>query len=313
MCSSSQPNSPQEVKQTTSNIPKELMPYATKLLGQAQALTNINQNPYQAYGGQQVANINPLQTQGYTGMAGQKTAGQLGTATNLANTVGQNATNPGAYANNINQYMSPYMQNVINQQEQSAIRNYGRSLPGMDSQAAAVGGLGGTRSALMHSEANRNLQNELAGIDATGYQQAYQNAQNQFNAGQAQAIGAAQGLGQLGQTQFGQEMGINQGQIGAGAQLNAYQQKQLDTMYQNFLNQQNYPYKNLAFMSDLVRGTPTTDTATNYYASPPSTIGQIGAIAGNAMMGAKKGGRIKAYKVGGVVKGGLADGLGSLV
>jgi hypothetical protein len=28
------------------------MPYATKLLGQAQALTDINQNPYQPYQGQ---------------------------------------------------------------------------------------------------------------------------------------------------------------------------------------------------------------------------------------------------------------------
>jgi hypothetical protein len=282
MCGGGGSSGPTNQNVTQTNIPKELMPYATKLLGQAQALTDINQNPYQPYQGQQNANINPLQQQAYGNISNMQTAGQLNTATNLANTVGQNATDPNAYARNINQYMSPYMQNVVEQQQQGAIRDYARQLPGLGSQAAQIGGLGGTRSALMQSEANRNLQNTLAGIQAQGLQNAYQNAQGQYNAAQNQALGAAQGLGALGMNQYQQQLGINQQQMGAGAQLNAYQQQQLNTQYQNFLNQQNYPYKNLAFMSDLIRGTPTSDVSTSYYGSPPSTIGQMASVVGQS-------------------------------
>ena len=64
---------------------------------------------------------------------------------------------------------------------------------------------------------------------------------------------AAGQLGQLGQTQYGQEMGINQLLNQYGTQQQALQQQGLSQAYQDFLNQQNYPYKQLGFMSDLDR------------------------------------------------------------
>ena len=67
---------------------------------------------------------------------------------------------------------------------------------------------------------------------------------------------AAGQLGQLGQTQYGQEMGINQLLNQYGQQQQALQQQGLSQAYQDFLNQQNYPYKQLGFMSDLIRGLP---------------------------------------------------------
>jgi hypothetical protein len=82
-------------------------------------------------------------------------------------------------------YMSPYQQNVTDFQKQEAVKDYSRALPGMGSQASGAGAFGGTRHALVAAEGQRNLQNQLGGIQAAGSQNAYQNAQQQFNADQA--------------------------------------------------------------------------------------------------------------------------------
>jgi hypothetical protein len=102
-------------------------------------------------------------------------------------------------------YMSPYQQSVTDFQKQEAVKDYSRALPGMGAQASGAGAFGGTRHALVAAEGQRNLQNQLGGIQAIGSQNAYQNAQQQFNADQARqmqaqfanqgAYGQMQGLG----------------------------------------------------------------------------------------------------------------------
>ena len=138
-----------------------------------------------------------------------------------------------------------------------------------------MGGLGGTRSALMQSEANRNLQNNLAGIEAQGTQSAYENARNQFNQQNQNLMQGAGMLGNLGQQQFQQVAGINTALLGAGALQQQQQQTALNTAYQNYLNQQNYPYSQLGFMSSLIRGTPTTQSQASMYQAAPSMAQQV--------------------------------------
>ena len=78
--------------QTTVNntsIPTYAQPYVQNTLGQAQALTDINQNPYQPYQGQQIAGFTPMQTQAFQDIAGQQVSPQIQQATDLANQVGQ--------------------------------------------------------------------------------------------------------------------------------------------------------------------------------------------------------------------------------
>ena len=328
--SSSPPAQPSSVSQTTSNIPDWAVPYATKNLGQAQALTDVNQNPYQTYQGNRVADFNPLQNQAFTNVAGMTTNTGTGNAMNQTQDVYNRSANAGQYQNmglgylnanaqNFGQqsaqdYMSPYQQNVTDFQKQEAIKDYGRQLPGLGAMAVNKGAFGGTRQALVEAEGQRNLQNQLGGIQAIGSQNAYQNAQQQFNADQArqmqaqfanqgaygqvqglgeqsrqfganyglqnrqQALAAAGQLGTLGQQQYAQQMGINQAQQLAGAQMQAQDQQSLSNRYQDFLNQQNYPYKQLGFMSDILRGTPTSGGAASVYQAPPSNA----AIAGQA-------------------------------
>jgi len=170
------------------------------------------------------------------------------------------------------------MQDVVNQQQQAAVRNYSQQLPGLASAATGAGGLGGSREALMQANMQQGLQNQLAQIQAQGSQNAFQNAQNQFNASNQNMLGAAGTLGNLGQQQFQQAAGINTALLGAGSLQQQQQQTALNTGYQNYLNQLNYPYTQLSYMNSLIRGTPTTGGTTSMYQAPGSMMGQVAGL-----------------------------------
>jgi hypothetical protein len=115
-------------------------------------------------------------------------------------------------------------------------------------------------------------------------QQAFQQAQQareqsrQYGAGLGMqglqtGLQAAGQLGQLGQQQFGQGMDINKLQSAYGGQQQQLEQQGLSQSYQDFLNQQNYPYKQLGFMSDILRGTPTgSSSSMNMYQAQPGAL-----------------------------------------
>lgn len=295
---SSQPSATTQTV-TQSNIPEWARYDAERLFGQARALTDINQNPWQQYSGQRFSDINPLQQQYMGG------ASQLGPSANnalagqMAGVAGLGGLNTGMFGNRqAAQYMSPYMRNVLDVQKQEAVRDYARQLPGLGAAASRVGGLRGSRSALVEAEGQRNLQNQMQGIEAQGMQRAYEQAQQQFNADQARRLqglgvtlqGAGQ-LGQLGQMGFEQQLAALNAQRQAGADLSAQEQARLDAQYQDFIDQQNYPYKQLGFMSGILRGLPTDQTQ-SVYARPPNTMGQLANTAlglGSLYLGGKAG------------------------
>lgn len=315
--------SSQRVEQTS--IPSYAQPYVENMLGQAAALTDINQNPYEVYGGQRLAGFTPMQAQAFQQTANQRVAGQLGQATGLAGQIGaaglgagqaygQMATSP----QSMQAYMSPYMQNVVDYQKSEAMRDYGKQLPAMQAQAVGQGAFGGNRLALQQAEAQRNLNQQLQGIQATGSQDAFRQAQQaqQFQAGLGmQGLGlagqAASTLGALGQTQFGQETAITDAMARSGALQQALRQQGLDIGYQDFLKQRNYPYQQLAFMSDMFRGLPLSQSAAQVYTAPPSTASQLGGLGMTGlgiygMSGGFKGAKgglmdAKGYKNGGMV------------
>jgi hypothetical protein len=125
-------------------------------------------------------------------------------------------------------------------------------------------------------------------IQAQGSQAAYDQAANQFRQG------------------ITQDVAINQLQNQYGGQQQQLAQQGLNTNYQDFLNQQNYPYKQIGFMSDLVRGLPLGQQSTQQmYQAPPSMIQNVGALGMgaygiNQLMKAD-GGQVKSYADGGDV------------
>ena len=211
------------------------------------------------------------------------------------------ATSPGS----VGAYMSPYMQNVVDLQKQEANRAYDITGAKTMGQASGAGAFGGSRDALMRAENERNRNIALANIQAQGSQSAYDKAiqSMQYGAGlglqglqaglqgvgQATTAGqyglaglntagtAASTLGALGQTQFGQEQAINQAQMQAGAMQQAQEQRALDIQYQQYLDNMNYPYKQLAFQSDMLRGLPLSQGAQSIYqAAPPASQQLLG-------------------------------------
>jgi len=107
--------------------------------------------------------------------------------------------------------------------------------------------------------------------------------------GLQQQLAAAGQLGQLGQQQFGQEEAAMRAQAGAGALQQQRSQQALDQAYQDFLSQRGHPQQQLAFMSDILRGVPLSQSTQSVYSAPPSMFGQL-AGAGMTYMGAKQAG-----------------------
>ena len=298
MCSPSAPAQPTNQTVTQTTIPEYAKPYVEKMLGKTEALTNA---PYQAYQGERIAGFTPMQQQAQQSMANLQPAQQLGTATQLAGLGGlgglgagqqfqQMATNP--YA--MQAYMSPYVENALAPQLREAERQ--SAMQGQRNQAQAVqqGAFGGSRSALVEAERQRNLGQQQADIYGRGMQSAFEQAR------QAQQFGADLGLrgyglagqmagtlGQIGQTQFGQQQGVIQGQASMGAQQQALEQQRLAQQYGDFQAQRQYPYTQLAFMSDMLRGLPLAQQAQTMYQAPP-TIAQTALGLGLGAAGLKQ-------------------------
>jgi hypothetical protein len=120
---------------------------------------------------------------------------------------------------------------------------------------------------------------------------------------------AAGQLGQLGQTQYGQQMGINQLQNQYGGQQQQQTQRYLDQDYQDFQNQQNYPYKQLGYMSDMINRMPLGQQSTSsMYSQGPGTVQTLAGLGGAAygfgksgLFGGKEGGLMTSYAKGGGV------------
>lgn len=305
----------------TQDLPDWAKGHAQETLNKGAALTDINQNPYQAYGGNRIAGFDPMQQQAFQGAKNMTVAPQIGQATAASVGAGlggfdvANQSNQYGFQNQVGGYMNPYLQMSLAPQLAEAQRQYGITGAQQQSAATQAGAFGGSREAIMAAENERNKNTAMNQIIGQGYNTAFTNAQNQYNqnlqnqlAGYGLANQAAGQLGNLGMSQYQQNLGINQLQNQYGAQQQAQEQRGLDTAYQDFLTQKNYPYQQLSYMSNLIRGTPMgMNTQSQVYQAPPTTAQTIGALGTGAiglskLAGAKEGGLMDAYADGGEVK-----------
>lgn len=171
--------------------------------GQAQQmLTGLSQPytaGYQAGAGPQTYQAGTLGPSQYT--AGQFDAGYDPSmrASGYTATAPTEQYQPLGFEQNLQRFMSPYQQNVIDIQKREARRQSDITGEQIGSQAAQAGGLGGYREAILQAERERNLGQQLGDIQAMGSQQAYQQAVQQIGAERAADLQAAQfGLQQFG-------------------------------------------------------------------------------------------------------------------
>jgi hypothetical protein len=288
----------------------------------AGAITGLQPyKPFSTNAQDYVAPFSPLQQQAQQSAANLQTPGQFAPASTMAGIsglgsmlAGQNYQNQATNPNSLGAYMSPYMQNVMQQQGQEINRNYNISGAQQQGQATQAGAFGGSREAIMASENERNRNMALNKMQAEGLQNAYTSAtaNQQFGATLGlqgmQAAGQAAGtMGNLGQQELAADTSIigTQGQV--GGQQQAQQQQAIDQSILDYKNAQQYPYMQLGTMSNLIRGIPMTNQTTTQYQAQPSTGSQIGGLAA-AGLGAyaamkAEGGVIedKGYAKGGIV------------
>jgi len=301
-----------QITQSQTTIPDYARPYVEDLLGQAQAVTDINQNPYMQYMGDRVAQFSPLQQQAYENAGLMQTAPQLQDATAMAGMAGLGALNtqytfkPSSFTSkDFDAISNPYMQSVVERQQQDAQRQAQIAGQAQQAQAARSGAFGGSGDYLMRAQAAGNLARQKGDIQAQGLNNAYNQAMQQYNTqyqqnAQQQQFGAGLGLqglqtantaagnlANIGNTQYQQNMGINQMQNQYGGQQQQQIQNVLNNQYQDYLNYQNYPYKQLGFMSDMLRGLPLTQQSGTVYQTPPSMLSQVAGLGGAAVTGAK--------------------------
>lgn len=289
-----------ETSTISAGIPPMLQPYVNSMLTNASNLTNPNTNPYAGLGGYYAATgqtpfaqFNPLQTQAATESAGLGPSSYLGQGANLASMAGINSINAGSnymgMASNpyaVSSFMSPYMQNVVDTQKRQAVQDYSRQIPGMQYQGIRAGARGGTREALLQAENNRNLQNQLQGIQATGTQQAYQGAQDIMNRGAqyglqgyGQGIQAAGAMGNLGQAQFGQNLQAIQQRQAMGKDIYGTESDVAKARFADWQAGQNDPLAKLGIFSNMLRNVPVAGGTTTTTTPGSSTAGDIAGIA----------------------------------
>jgi hypothetical protein len=311
----------------TQDLPDWAKPYAQEVLGKGAALSNA---PYQAYQGERTAQFTPLQQQAFQGagtMAPSAATGQgIGIAGQAAGKALSTSYDPyatGQFGAQAGQYMDPYMQNVVNIQQREAQRQADIAGTQRGAQAVQSGAFGGSRQAIMDAEAARNLATQQGDIQARGLQDAYGRGQTQFNTEQqlreqSRQYGAGLGLqglqtaltgagqlGQLGQQQFGQQKDVLGLQNQFGTQQQQQVQNVLGQQYQDFLEQKKFPYQQLEFQSNLLRGTPSGSTQSIYTQQPSAASQLVGAgtaLGGAYLMGGRaNGGVISSYAKGGKV------------
>jgi hypothetical protein len=286
-----------------SDLPEWAKPYAKETLGKTQALTDINQNPYQQYQGERIAGFSPMQQQAQAAaaqmqpsqlsqqagqMAGAATYGALGTTYDPYR-MGQFTAGRAA------QYMNPFVEMAMEPQLREAQRSSEMQRMADQAQAVRSGAFGGGRQAIVEAERQRNLGIQQGDIRAKGYLSAFDQAQQQFAREQqmreqSRQFGAGLGLqglqtalqgagqmGQLGGQEFGQRKDILGLQAQFGQQQQELEQQRLGQRYQDFMNQQRYPYQQLEFMSNILRGTPM-GTVQTMYAPPPSPVSQLAGL-----------------------------------
>jgi hypothetical protein len=295
---------PQNQTVTQTNLPEYARPYFENIMERAQAESYRPYTPYQA---ERIAGFAPGQVAAQQETFGMQTPGEFGVGTGLTGAGGLGALGLGAQASGAGQqymgmatspaaqqaFMSPYMQNVVDVQRQEAIRSAQMGNLAQNLGAARQGTYGGARQTLAQTERERNLQSQLAQIQAAGSQKAFEAAQQaqQFGSqlglqglqtglqGFGQAAQAGATLGQLGAQRQQTDLSRIQAQAAAGAEQRSLEQQRLDTAYADFLRQRDYPMEQLGYYSNLLRGVPVQLGSTQTtYAQPPSMISQVGGL-----------------------------------
>ena len=208
----------------------------------------------------------------------------------------------------IQQYMSPYLQGVVDIQQRKAIDAAKQAQLSQNLGSARQGSYGGARQAILESQREAGLRTQMGDIQAQGLQSAFDQAQNlrqrtaeqnlasalgvqQLGAGQsleaqrsnqaaqlqgaAGLTGLAQTMGGLGTQQLAGELDITKTMGAYGDLERALAQQQMDAERGYLEQQANYGLSQVGDLSNLLCGIPLSDATQTTTTPPPSFASQL--------------------------------------
>lgn len=305
---------------TSSAPPADVTAEYDKLVAQA---NQTAATPLQQYSGQLLAGLTPDQTSAINTVNSSQGISQP--YINNAQQMVQNSTQPiwsqiqQFSPNAVSQYESPYTNQVLGAAEASENNQDAIQQEGVQGNAISSGAWGGDRSAVAQGivAGQQALANNTTntGILNNAYTQGLQ----EFNTQQQNQLGATEANDYLNAQGAFAESGLgttaqNNALTGASAQLSAGQLEQqqdqsaLNIPYEEFLQQQAYPFQTEGWLSNIAEGIGSGSGGTSSTSSPaPSTASQYAGLGLAAYSLFKKGGKIPThYDDGGAVTGGIA-------
>lgn len=271
--------------QTETVLPEWYTQYAKDILSKATAATA---QPYSAYGAPRIAGFSPEQEQAFSGF--KSSMGSYQPYIQAASQGLQRGTGSFTAPGVANQYMNPYTQNVVSGIGSAAGRNlYENLLPAVNRTFIGGGTFGGSRSQEFTARAVRDANAAALSEQNKAMKEGYESGMGQFNTEQNRLITASPYMAALGsqaQTQGNLDLaGLEQ----IGSQRQQLGQRSADLAYQDFLNQQQYPYEQVQKLA-AIGGQPSAQGSgtVSSTAPKPSSTGQIlGAItSGVGLLGA---------------------------
>lgn len=257
---------------TTSTVPASVLAEYNQVTGQA---NNVASAPLNQYGGQIVAGTTPTEQSAYN------------TINNL-----QGETGP-VTSSQIQQYESPYTQNVLNTTMAAENNQDAQQQAQLQGNAISAGAWGGDRSGVAQGilGGQQALANNAtnAGIENTGFLSAEQEANTQ------------------------QQNVFNNTLLGANAQLGSGQaqqqqaQSELNVPYEQFLQQQAYPFQTTGWLGNIAEGIGSNEGGSSTSSTTQPSEGLFGLKRGGGIL--KGDGNIRYYRHGGgIVPRKLASG-----
>jgi len=270
---------------TNGDLPEYIKPYVTDMLARSKT---VSEQPYTTYQNPRLANFSGDTQSAFQGIRDVAAAGTPDMDAALATTGGiANYQSQGIPDMDYASYANPYITNVLDVQKQRATQSFQEQQAGRDAAAVAAGAFGGDRRFVQDSLAQRDLNQQMQEMDATGLAAAFDRATGLFQQDETnRRLGATLGLdaarqqGTLGQTRQDMQLSAAEALSGVGSKIQQRDQAGLDLAYKDFIEQRDWPSKQLSLYSQLLSGTPVTQSSTTTTTEPaPDFLSQLAGLA----------------------------------
>lgn len=226
--SSSKIEYPDEIKPLLSNV--------------ANLSTDLYNTPFQGYQGNRFAGLNPIQQQAMQGTINRAVSGSP-----IMDQANQSLTQM------MGDQQNPFLDQQVQSAQQSVMDNYNMAVkPQTEAAMVGSGSFGNSGLQQVQAQQQNQLQQNLGNVAAGMYGDAFnQNQQNRL-----QALGMSQNFANQDFADLNQILNV-------GNTLQDQAQNQADFNYDEFMRQQDDPFRKLQAMTGVMQGTAGSTTTTN--------------------------------------------------